>query len=330
MSLINQMLKDLEARRSQPGAALQPEVLVDVHAVSAEQRRGRRPVIIILSALLLLLLGGFGWWGYHFPVTPVVVEVPVVVESPKTKNDGDYASRLSPDPENPDESRVSPVPLVSQVVTRSVSQPEFKPQPQPEPEPESEPASPIPPPVVVPPEVAPVAAVVAVTKIDRPLHPREQAAAAFQRALLAQRAGESATMETALRQALQQDPSHLLARKTLARILVDQGAPAEAALVLLQGERPPVAQDTDFYQLLAAIYQRTGQFTAAAQIYRQLLGVQRQSGVWWLGLGLALESDRLWPEAKEAYRTALEDLALQAGLGDFARSRLTALGSAQL
>jgi MSHA biogenesis protein MshN len=201
--------------------------------------------------------------------------------------------------------------------------------------------------------------VVAVTKVDRPLSPQEQAAAAYQRALAAQRTGQRTSMEMELRQALAQDPSHLLARetlaaslyrsgrleeakpvlrggiteasapvslrKTLARILVDQGAPEEAALALLHGGAPPVAQDTEFHQLLAAIYQRTGQYAAAAQTYRQLLTVQRDTGVWWLGLGLALESSRALAEAKQAYRSALQDPALQTGLGDFARGRVVAL-----
>jgi MSHA biogenesis protein MshN len=354
MSLINQMLKDLEKRRSHPGSVQQQEVLLDVQVVpDLEPCSGPRPMTVVLSALLLVLLGGLGWWGYNFRVSPrVVVEAPVVVESHEnTKNPENNVSQVSPDSQNSYDSQVSPVP---QVVTQSV------PQPQPQPELEI----PIPPLVVVPPNVAPVAAVVAVTKVDRSPTPQEQAEASFQRALAASKAGERATIETELRLALQQDPSHLRARETLAvyyyrahrleeakkilhagitansaplplrkslaRILLDQGDQEAAAKVLLQGGAPPVAQEPEFHQLLGAIYQRAGEYSAAAQTYRQLLTVQRNNGIWWLGLALALESERSLPDAIKAYQRALEDPALSQKLGDFARSRLTVLGSSQL
>lgn len=351
MSLINQMLKDLEERRPQPGGALQQELLHNVQAITTDEPRTWPQVVTAVGGgLLLVLLGGFGWWGY----SSQVAEAPVVVAAyEKKENPGNYKNYEKNNSQNSHDS---------QVVTKLVAQSKSKPPPQPQPE-----SAPLPPLVVAPPEVVPVAAVeavevaVAVSKVDRPLSPAEQAEAAFLRALAAQRGGEGATMERELRQALEQDPSHFLARetlaalfyragrldeakevlrggmtetsapislrKTLARILVDQGDPEGAALALSQGERPPVAQDSEFHQLLAAIYQRTGQFAAAAQTYRQLLGGQHKKGVWWLGLGLALESEHSLPAAKEAYRTALEDPALLPGLGDFARSRLAALAT---
>lgn len=329
MSLINQMLKDLEERRPQPGGALQQEVLHDVQALAAEEPRAWRR-ILFLGGLFLAFVSGFGWWGYRaLQPIPAISLAAVPVARPTTVTPPAIASAAPA------------VPVASRSESREVKS-----------------GMPVATEVAAPATVEPPA-VVAVTKVDRPLSSREQADVSFQRALVAQRAGERATLETELRQALEQDPSHFLARetlaavlyragrvdeakevlrggmnetsaplalrKTLARILVDQGDPEGAALALLQGGAPTVAQETEFHQLLAAIYQRTGQFSAAAQTYRQLLGVQRKNGVWWLGLGLALESNRSFTEAQEAYRSALEDPVLQPELGDFARSRLAAL-----
>jgi MSHA biogenesis protein MshN len=349
MSLINQMLKDLEERRSQPGAVLQEDELLTVHSVPAPETDSRSNWrTLLFGSLLMILLSGFGWWGYRTlsppPVVPLAVarqlDVMPTVIAP-------VASVESVAPVPKLVTPVVPAPVVPAPVimmSKNTDTPGVEP---------------VATEVAVPVAVEKPANVVAVTKVERPLSPREKAEAAFHRALTAQRGGERAAMEMNLRQALVQDPSHYLAReklaallyhaghldeakevlrggmtessapiplrKTLARFLVDQDAPEEAALALLQGDVPPVALDKEFYQLLAAIYQRTGQFSAAARTYKELLTVQRQTGMWWLGLGLALESSQSLPEAKQAYRTALEDPAMQPGSGDFARSRLAAL-----
>lgn len=322
MSLINQMLKDLEARRSHPETMQQEELLAVQVAPEPEPCTWQRP--LLCGGLLLVILGGFGWWGYcalqPTPAAPLAA-VPVVQQ----------ASVVVP------VAPVVPVAIRSEAIAATSEKP------------------------IATIVAAPATVVPSVSKVERPMSREEHAEATFQRALASQGAGARATMERELRQALEQDPSHFMARETLAavlyragrldeakqvlrggisetsaplplrkilaRILLDQGEPEEAALALVQGGTPTVVQETEFHQLLAAIYQRTGQFTAAAQTYKQMLGVDRKNGVWWLGLGLALESGRSFPEAKEAYRTALEDPSLQPGLEDFVRSRLAALAA---
>ena len=142
MSLINQMLKDLEERRPQPGGARQQELLHDVQALAAEPRTWPQAVTAVGVGLLLVLLGGFGWWGY----SSQVAEAPVVVAAyEKKENQGNYKN---------DEKNNSQNSHDSQVVTQLVPQSKSKPPPQSQPQ--SQPA-PLPPLVVAPPEVAPVA-----------------------------------------------------------------------------------------------------------------------------------------------------------------------------
>lgn len=347
MSLINQMLKDLEERRSHQGKT-QHEMLLDVQAVSGPAIRGSRRTAVF-AGLLLIFISGIGWWGYHAlfstttishaanPVTPLTTVVKPSTEAPVTP--------AVPIPIAPMKSKNIVTKIDKPVVTVQTTVPAVV---------EAPPvldslAVPVPPPML------------AVTKTDRELSPREKAEESFQRAISAKKAGQGASMEKELRQALEHDSSHLLARetlanflyragrldeakqvlsagltesskptalrKTLARILVDQNDPQKAALELVQGGKPAVAQDPEFHQLLAVIYQRTGQFTAAAQTYRQLLEVERKNGVWWLGLGVALESSRLVPDAIQAYKSALEDPQLKPGLVDYSRSRLASLAT---
>jgi MSHA biogenesis protein MshN len=353
MSLINQMLKDLEQRRS-PAVGELPGVMLDVQAVPEPESSNRRPGILLLGTMLLLVLGGLGWWGFHARQPSPVRFVATTVENHEIDEANDSgSSQDSPIAARP----AAPGVIATAPLTATTAPPVISPPPAPAP---AVAAAKTPPPSMAArtsPSPAP-----AMTKVDHQLNRSEQIEAAFQQGLAAQRAGRSATMERFLRQVLLLDPGHIPARETLAasfyrtgrleqakellhegitpalsplplrkilaRILVDQNDSAEAALTLLQGDPPPVAQDPEFHQLLAAIYQRTGQFAAAARIYRQLLEVQPRSGVWWLGLGLALESSRSWPEAVQAYRTALDDPALPPGLNVFARDRFRSLDAA--
>lgn len=346
MSLINQMLKDLEERRSHLGKT-RHEMLLDVQAVSGQTiRKSRRTLFFV--GLLLIFISAIGWWGYHAlfststishaanPVTPQRIAVKPSTEAPVTPA---VPMQISPVKSKNIVTKIDKPVVTVQTVPAVVDAPPGL----------DSLAVPVPTPVL------------AVTKVDRELSRREKAEEAFQRSVSAKKAGQGAAMEKELRQALEHDSSHLLARetlanffyrsgrldeakevlsagltesskpttlrKTLARILVDQGDPQKAALELVQGGKPAVAQDPEFHQLLAVIYQRTGQFTAAAQTYRQLLEVERKNGVWWLGLGVALESNRLVPEAIQAYKSALEDPQLKPGLVDYSRSRLATLAT---
>ncbi len=55
---------------------------------------------------------------------------------------------------------------------------------------------------------------------------------------------------------------------------------------------------------MAALYQQERQYTLAMGTYRQLLEVEPDKAVWWLGLGISLEGGGRSADALVAYRAA--------------------------
>lgn len=133
-------------------------------------------------------------------------------------------------------------------------------------------------------------------------------------------------------------PNFLPARLTLANLAVTQGrftdakdilhaglllSPHNVELVLLQSRvlaslndvsgaialmtsiSPPLADHTNYYATLAAFYQRQAAYDNAAQLYHQLVQYDPSEGVWWMGLGIAMESSGHNNAAVEAFQHAL-------------------------
>ena len=117
-------------------------------------------------------------------------------------------------------------------------------------------------------------------------------------------------------------PDYLPFKKQYARLLTEQGDYAVAAKVLLADGLPAVDEDPESHILLASVYQRLGEPFLAAQTYRNLLVAWPQTGAFWVGLGGALEAQRLPDEAMECYRRALATDNLRQDLNTFATRRL--------
>ena len=99
------------------------------------------------------------------------------------------------------------------------------------------------------------------------------------------------------------------------------------ALEQLQaGAQPTVAADVEFYGLLAAAYQRQGETSQAAAVYRRLAEQEPRGGIWWLGLAIALEGLRDGEGAKNAYQQALSTEGLGEEARSFAAGRASQLG----
>lgn len=110
-----------------------------------------------------------------------------------------------------------------------------------------------------------------------------------------------------------------------ARRLVERGAFAEARSLLLQSPQPALYEEPEYYALLAATQQRLGRYDEAVAGYRQLLLVFPENGTWWMGLGIALESNGQRTEAGDGYRRALATPGLRPELAQYVRQRLAAL-----
>ncbi len=199
-----------------------------------------------------------------------------------------------------------------------------------------------------------------VDKRQRPLTPAQQAALHYRRALVEFGQGRTAHGETLLRQALQRDPDYVAARGVLAgmllragrlveagevlreglrrtpnhilfvrlyaRVLLAQGQGA-AAVRLLEQHRPSAGQALDYDALLAALYQRTGRYQQAVDLYRRLVATRPRRGAWWLGLGLALEGTGQPAQAREAYTEAVRTGTLDAASRAYVQRRLGVLGA---
>jgi MSHA biogenesis protein MshN len=196
-------------------------------------------------------------------------------------------------------------------------------------------------------------------KRRRPLTAKQQAGVAFREGhgLLLQRRYSEA--EAALQTALELDPSHVKAREMLAgsylrrgdlvaaaevvrdgmmrvpkhtvftklyaRILSQQNA-IPSAIQVLTRHAPPLAEDLEYHAMLAALYQRQGQYQQAAKTYSELVKLRRNAGVWWMGLGVSLEALGKKPEARLAFDQARESGNLSSQLQRYVEKRLAALG----
>ncbi|VAX01645.1 hypothetical protein MNBD_GAMMA22-2053 [hydrothermal vent metagenome] len=119
-------------------------------------------------------------------------------------------------------------------------------------------------------------------------------------------------------------PSHFIFAKLYARILMEQNDNVTAISVLLRNP-PSLQSDLDYHALLAALYQKNTQHREAATLYGQLLKLRKNHGVWWLGLAISLEALGNESQAKLAYEKAKNSGNLTKGLYQYTNQRVTAL-----
>jgi MSHA biogenesis protein MshN len=182
---------------------------------------------------------------------------------------------------------------------------------------------------------------------------------AYRRGQMALAAGRNQEGTVALMQALDQHPAHLAARQTLVSELLRQQRQSEAGVIMAEGlrldptqlpmrlryaellmtqDKLDVARDLllqgppqssleapQLHALLAAIYQRLGQYQEAGQEYQALLTSQPDNGLWQMGLGIAREHAGGLDEAIVAYRAALAGRGLSPALNNYVRQRLAVL-----
>jgi MSHA biogenesis protein MshN len=128
-----------------------------------------------------------------------------------------------------------------------------------------------------------------------------------------------------LAEGLRLEPTQLSMRLRYAELLMAQGELENARDLLLQGPPQTPLAAPQLHALLGAIYQRLGQYRAAAQEYKGLLTTQPDNGLWQMGLGIAHEHAGAANEAVVAYRAALAGRDLSPVLNNYVRQRLTAL-----
>jgi MSHA biogenesis protein MshN len=127
--------------------------------------------------------------------------------------------------------------------------------------------------------------------------------------------------ERQLQQALALDPAQSDTTMLLARIQAERGSNTDAIKTLQRG-LPNSENQADYQALLATLLERAGQHKAAIEHYLTALRYAPQSGTWWMGLGIALQADGQADKARTAYLRARATNNLNAELSAYVDQQL--------
>jgi Flp pilus assembly protein TadD len=358
MSLINQMLRDLESRNTTNNA---PSALQ--HNIQVTQPPTSKIPLLVWGLLAIVTASGI-YWAYQYSKT-LAKRSPIVVADNIKKDPTPIApyEKVLPAPNAVTDPapKIEPTPLENTTIQ---SAPVIQPIPAVQEIPPVQPQPPIQPAKAAP-SVQAVPEIVDNLPIKKTFSPKPALTAlttAKQQADLLYRQAEnnvgdySATYK--LEQVLNLDPRHLKARLLLAKTLHSQGQVNKTAdfldqsLILfpdnlqfintraqlyLQQKNPNAALKTlqhigvannsneTYLSLLAATYQQLGSFIDAAKIYQKLLTVNPEKAESWLGLALSQEKLGNLKLAREAYQQALSKNALKESITIYIKQRLTEL-----
>jgi tetratricopeptide (TPR) repeat protein len=338
MSIINQMLKDLDDRRG-PAFGAQIAALQGMGLVNANQIQWQNSLPLIgrgLAAVLVVIIGyhSITWWLASKPGKGLSDRTPHTTHAsaPETS-----ALKINPplsSPLNPGtDAEQIPEPGKANVLQPSTAAVNTSKLLNLQPSPAR--------------KVAPVKILTPEQKAERLFASAQQAFADHR-----QQRGEQLLLDT-----LDAFPRHSDARTQLAALLVNRQQPDDAELLLADGlasnprnlelavpyaqllaerDAPGPALDTldraieqnhtnaDALALRAALLYRLERHAESAAAYRMALDAQPQRALWWTGLAVALEHDRQPGQALHAYRRATA-LPLEQAVADYVEQRIRLL-----
>ncbi len=359
MSLINQVLKDLEQRHASEAQNAQAG-LQDLKYVSSGKKPEPRSGMWILFCCILVGLGIATVAGYYLFNQYDNWNSPTLV-TPQTTPDQQLAQvpKSAPAKKTAPARKVSPPAQAS--TTRTEAKPESKPQPKTRPAVTSAPAQ-----VTSSEPIEPDPTATEDTPVDTssvikkavPLRSDQKSELAFQDGYTAIRAQQFRKAEKALRKALTHEPGHIKARELLTGLYIKQGRWVEAsevlqhgmivapdhnaftklyartlmqmkqdpkAIAILTARQPSIMQDPEHYAILAALYQRQNKHQQAAKTYSDILKVRPKMGIWWVGMGISLEAMGDHRQAAQAYQLAQQSGTLNGNVARYTDNRLLAL-----
>jgi tetratricopeptide (TPR) repeat protein len=342
MSLINQMLKDLDKRRGPVNeahvAALQGMGLVNIHQF---KWHNSLPFAAWVATGLLAIIVSYQvsiWWSTR-PQTEPALTLQTVAEiaEPERHAQLDTAS-------SQETLEAAPVAAITKI-TESTEQPLDIPV-----VPRAEPG-----------QAALQTTAESVRKRVKLLTPEQKADRLFARAQQALSRHQRERGENLLRQALDEYARHVSARSQLAALHLSKQQEDKAERLLVEGlltdshqlalARPyaqllaarneliPALQtldraigqrraDPETLALRAAILYRMGRHTESATDYQQALQLQPNQALWWTGLAVVLEQSGQSTRALEAYQRAAK-LPLDTPVKDYVKQRIQALDNTE-
>lgn len=348
MSLINQMLRDLEQRNS-PKPAHQPAI----KPRTAHRRSGGKSGWLWLLALIALPLL---YIRLQAPAGQTALQSPASVDTaqPIASNHG-QAIAISDTP-----ATIETIPMPSASVAPTPMPSPVKPQ-QAYVQPNNAGERPKPTGTAI--KTAPTKNTPAPTLLPTPpaktVSPNKQAETLYREA---QHSASRLMAQENLQEALQLDPHHLPARTLLLQTLLKSHSSSTelaqfvedslqlfpgnllfiktrahlyvqqknftGAVKVLESLDTDTVDDGDYLALLAAAYQQLQHFPQAAHIYQQLIRLQPDKAENWLGLAIVQDKLNQSQSATQAYRQALDKKSLNAEVVSYIKQRLTVLNSA--
>lgn len=140
-------------------------------------------------------------------------------------------------------------------------------------------------------------------------------------ATLLNESGNNREAEAVLREGRAQNPEVVWFSLNLARLLATRGD-LEGAAAILQSGLNGRGVNAEYHATLAALSGRLKQHAEAAHQYELALKQQPAQATWWMGLGLAMAAQGKTEDARAAYSRALAVGALPENLEGFVRARL--------
>ncbi len=329
MSLINQMLRDLEARHADGREKLSLPNEVRPLPALADQNQWLTWAMIAGAAALLLALT---WWVLGLSASVANDSEQTQTVLPETAISHDSTLRLDPDltrarVQVPESGRPASTPRLAPIAeARSTGNTEGSVETN-----QSRPQI----------EKLPPGSSSNSTPLQRA---REQLAA-----------GRSDAAEVTLRQGLTDNPENIALRQTLFGLLVDQRRNDDALATLqegltlhsgqtqwainaarlqvdgndlpgawetLQRSLPNAVNQADYRAFCGTVLSRLKRHGEAVDHYRAALASNPGEGRWWIGLALALEADGRLPESREAFVRAQASGSLSAELSAYVDGKL--------
>ena len=329
MSLINKMLRDLDARHAASGQTTMPGEVRPLPE-RVKRSRGSRTLLMLLALLALGAAAGWQTQAYWLPQVQALLAPPppppvVKQQAPPMIVLGlPSVSETLPPPEPP-VTPAAPAEVQNLKLDSSLPQVPGEAPPAAAKKPKAEPAP------------AKVAARVVIDKQQRLVGPQERAEAEYRKGLAAFKLGHATEAVAQFKSVLLEDPRHMAARQTLLAMLAEQKRWDEAQAVLNEGlELMPTQvgwamalarievergnsiaawetlqkymaigeKNADYLGFAGVLLQRMQKPREASLRYQAALALKPNEGRWWLGLGLALEADGRAAEARNVFRRA--------------------------
>lgn len=352
MSLLNQMLKDLEQRNASSTEV--KELHGEIHSVpdvAAPVQWGRMALVLLSVSLL-----GFAvWWAMRQPPQPAMPMLASIAPPP-------VAMPTPPVAAPPTEAPIAPAadgmvtPRLPGLDTGLHSTPlalsaTSGPTRKTEPSVESVDTTPV---VAEPPKPVKLTSDVSIKSMT----PQQRSDNQYKQAVSLLQQGRVAEARDAFMQALQEDPINHSARQMLAGLLVESKRSSEAMTVLQEGVRVAPEQsgftmalarlqieagdrsaalqtleqgakyagdDAEYHAFYAALLQRNGRHDEAVAQYLAALQADPANTNWLVGVGISLQEQGRYADAREAFERARMVGGMAPELAAFVDQRLNQL-----